>query len=66
MSITELSIKRPSLVIVIFTVLAVLGVFSYFQLKFELDTNVAPPYVTITTIYPALRRKKSKIRLQKK
>ena len=51
MSITEISIKRPSLVIVIFTVLGVLGVFSYFQLKYELLPNVAPPYVTITTIY---------------
>jgi len=36
MTITELSIKRPTLVVVVFTVLAVLGGFSYYQLNYEL------------------------------
>ena len=52
MTITELSIKRPTLVIVVFTVLGVLGIFSYTQLKYELLPKITPPYVTITTIYP--------------
>ncbi|MCU7496110.1 MAG: TolC family protein [Ignavibacteria bacterium] len=52
MTITELSIKRPPLVIVIFTVLAVLGYFSYNQLRYELIPDVTPPYVTVMTNYP--------------
>lgn len=52
MTITELSIKRPTLVVVVFSVLAVLGIFSYTQLKYELLPKITPPFVTITTIYP--------------
>lgn len=52
MTITELSIKRPPLVIVIFTVLAVLGYFSYNQLRYELIPDVTPPFVTVMTVYP--------------
>ncbi|MGE5401451.1 MAG: efflux RND transporter permease subunit [Ignavibacteriales bacterium] len=52
MTITELSIKRPPLIIVIFTVLAVLGYFSYNQLRYELIPDVTPPFVTVMTIYP--------------
>ena len=52
MTITELSIKRPTLVIVVFSVLGVLGIFSYTQLKYELLPKITPPYVTIMTIYP--------------
>ncbi len=52
MTITELSIKRPSLVIVVFAALIVLGLFSYTQLKYELLPKITPPIITITTIYP--------------
>ncbi len=52
MTLTELSIKRPSLIVVIFSALAVLGIFSYSQLKYELLPKITPPFVTITTIYP--------------
>ena len=52
MTITELSIKRPTLVVVVFTVLAVLGIFSYIQLNYELLPKMSIPVVTITTIYP--------------
>jgi HAE1 family hydrophobic/amphiphilic exporter-1 len=52
MTITELSIKRPTLVVVVFTVLAVLGIFSYFQLNYELLPKMSIPVVTITTVYP--------------
>lgn len=52
MTITELSIKRPTLVVVVFTVLGVLGVFSYFQLNYELLPKLSIPVVTITTVYP--------------
>ena len=52
MTLTELSIKRPSLIIVIFTVLGVLGIFSYTQLNYELLPKITPPWVTIITVYP--------------
>lgn len=51
MSITELSIKRPILVIVFFIVLGILGLFSYGNLRYELLPKVTPPYVSVTTIY---------------
>ena len=52
MTITELSIKRPTLVVVVFSVLAVLGLFSYVQLNYELLPKMSIPVVTITTVYP--------------
>lgn len=52
MTITELAIKRPTLIIVIFLALGLLGVFGYFQLRYELLPKVAPPWVVISTVYP--------------
>ncbi|MFN8367264.1 MAG: efflux RND transporter permease subunit [Candidatus Kapaibacterium sp.] len=52
MTITELSIKRPTLVVVAFTILIILGLFSYGQLKYELLPKISPPFVTISTVYP--------------
>ena len=52
MTLTELSIKRPTLIVVIFSALAVLGVFGFNQLKYELLPKINTPFVTITTVYP--------------
>ncbi|HUX60847.1 MAG TPA: efflux RND transporter permease subunit, partial [Ignavibacteriaceae bacterium] len=52
MTITELSIKRPSLVVVVFAALALLGIYSYTQLNYELLPKISPPIITIQTIYP--------------
>jgi len=52
MTITELSIKRPTLVVVVFSVLGVLGLFSVSQMKYDLLPKITPPFVTITTVYP--------------
>ncbi len=52
MSITELSIKRPSFIIVIFIVLMILGYFSYKQLSYELIPKFSAPFVIIQTLYP--------------
>ncbi len=52
MTITELSIKRPTLILVVFLALGLLGVFGYFQLRYELLPKVAPPWVVISTVYP--------------
>jgi hydrophobic/amphiphilic exporter-1 (mainly G- bacteria), HAE1 family len=52
MTITELAIKRPTFIIVVFLVLTLLGVFGYFQLKYELYPNIEPPVVVVITAYP--------------
>lgn len=52
MSITEIAIKRPTLVVVIFTVLALLGITSYTKLNYELIPKLSFPALSITTTYP--------------
>lgn len=52
MTITELSIKRPTLVIVVFTFLIVVGLVAYNQLKYELLPKITPPWLTVITVYP--------------
>ncbi|MGQ9818419.1 MAG: efflux RND transporter permease subunit [Candidatus Kapaibacteriales bacterium] len=52
MTITEIAIKRPTLVVVIFSVLGVLGIFGFQQLNYELIPKMTAPVLTITTIYP--------------
>lgn len=52
MTITELSIKRPSLIIVVFAALITIGIFSFIKLNYELIPRITSPIVTITTIYP--------------
>ena len=52
MTITELSIKRPSLVIVIFSALIVLGYVQLYTVEIRIAAEITPPIITITTIYP--------------
>lgn len=52
MSITEIAIKRPSLIIVIFTVLMLGGLFSYKQMNYELMPDFSVPTLVVTTQYP--------------
>ena len=52
MNLTALSIRRPSLIIVVFAVLTFMGVASYFSLPIELVPKFDPPVVTIMTVYP--------------
>ncbi|WP_285009416.1 efflux RND transporter permease subunit [Pedobacter faecalis] len=52
MKITDISIKRPSLVIVVFTALTLLGLLSYFSLGYELLPKFSNNVVSIQTIYP--------------
>lgn len=52
MSIVEISIKRPLLIIVIFTVLALAGIFAYTKLNYELLPKFKMAYVSIGTLYP--------------
>ncbi|RAJ01554.1 HAE1 family hydrophobic/amphiphilic exporter-1 [Chitinophaga skermanii] len=52
MKITEISIKRPTVVVVLFTILTLLGVMSYKSLNYELLPKFSSPIVTISTVYP--------------
>jgi HAE1 family hydrophobic/amphiphilic exporter-1 len=52
MSITEIAIKRPTLVVVTFAVLAFLGIISYFSLNYELFPKYSQPVLVIVTPYP--------------
>jgi len=52
MKISELSIKRPIYVIVLFTVLSVLGYMSYKSLSAELMPKFTPPMINVQIVYP--------------
>ncbi|MFM7388300.1 MAG: efflux RND transporter permease subunit [Bacteroidota bacterium] len=52
MTLTELSIKRPSFIIVIFTILIGGGMLCYQKLSYELMPDFSPPVLTVTTTYP--------------
>jgi hydrophobic/amphiphilic exporter-1 (mainly G- bacteria), HAE1 family len=52
MSITNISVKRPTIVVVIFSILVLLGLVGYRSLTYELLPKLSTPVITITTIYP--------------
>lgn len=52
MSITELSIKRPSFIMVIFIALTFLGVISYSRLNYELTPDMSMSMFSVTIAYP--------------
>jgi HAE1 family hydrophobic/amphiphilic exporter-1 len=52
MNITEISIKRPSLIIVLFGVFTLLGIIGYMNLSYELLPDFNQPVVVIKTMYP--------------
>jgi HAE1 family hydrophobic/amphiphilic exporter-1 len=52
MNITELSIKRPSLIVVLFGVLTLLGIIGFSNLSYELLPDFSQPVVVIKTMYP--------------
>jgi hydrophobe/amphiphile efflux-1 (HAE1) family protein len=52
MKLAEISIKRPSLIIVLFTILILGGLFSYTQLGYELIPKFEQNVITISTVYP--------------
>ncbi|HEV8353876.1 MAG TPA: efflux RND transporter permease subunit [bacterium] len=52
MSLSDLSIRRPVLVLMVIGALMVLGIISYTRLPVELFPNVQFPFVTVLTSYP--------------
>ena len=51
MKIAEISIKRPSIVIVLLVLLVAGGLFSYPQLNYELIPKFEVKVVTVSTVY---------------
>lgn len=52
MKITEISIKRPTIVVVVFVILGLLGFISYKSLSYELLPKFSTNTITIAAIYP--------------
>ncbi|MFV0151440.1 efflux RND transporter permease subunit [Empedobacter falsenii] len=52
MNISEISIKRPSLIIVLFSVFTLLGIIGFKNLSYELMPDFNQPVVVIRTAYP--------------
>lgn len=52
MNITKLSVNRPTLVVVIFTILIFLGISSYKSLNSELLPPMTAPAFVVMTVYP--------------
>lgn len=52
MNISEISVKRPTLVVVLFTVLTFLGYMSMRSLNYELIPKFSEPFFSVVTVYP--------------
>ena len=52
MQITKIAIQRSTIVVVLFTILTSLGIFSYSQMSYELLPKFSPNVVTVSTLYP--------------
>ncbi|QQT24832.1 efflux RND transporter permease subunit [Sphingobacterium spiritivorum] len=52
MKISEISIKRPSIIIVLFIILTLGGLFSYKLLSYELIPKFEVNVITVQTVYP--------------
>jgi len=52
MTISELAIKRSTLVVIVFTALTLLGIFCYTMLNYSLIPKIDAPYVIVVTQYP--------------
>ena len=52
MKISEISIKRPSIILVLFIILTLGGIFSYSQMGYELIPKFEVNVITVQTVYP--------------
>lgn len=52
MNITEISIRRPSLIVVLFSLFALVGFIGFKNLSYELMPDFNQPVVVIKTVYP--------------
>lgn len=65
MTITELAIKRPIIIIVLFLALTILGIFGYNQLKYDLFPDISIPNISISTNYSGASAREVEISVTK-
>lgn len=66
MSVTEIAIKRPLLLVVVFTILIFFGIQSYLKLNYNLLPKIELPTVSISTVYPGASAAEVQINVTKK
>ncbi|MBY0349039.1 MAG: efflux RND transporter permease subunit [Hydrotalea flava] len=66
MNITEISIKRPSLIIVLFGLFTLLGIIGFKNLSYELMPDFNQPVVVIKTMYPGAEPEEVETSVSKK
>jgi HAE1 family hydrophobic/amphiphilic exporter-1 len=66
MNLTEISIKRPSIIIVLFSLFILIGYIGYKNLSYELMPDFAQPVVVIKTIYPGAEPEEVETSVSKK
>src|SRR5690606_14531146 len=66
MKIAEISIKRPSIVIVVFTALTLLGILSYLSLNYEVLPKATTSVISSTTTCPGASASEVEITVTKK
>ncbi|MFM2221853.1 MAG: hypothetical protein RLZZ78_110 [Armatimonadota bacterium] len=52
MSLTQLSIKRPIAILMLFAVLTILGLQGLFKMPAEQDPRIDFPFISVSTVYP--------------
>src|SRR5687767_1002957 len=66
MSITELSVRKPKLVAVIFLILVIFGLVSYNKMPYELFPRFDVPLLIINTVYPGASPEEVETQVTKK
>lgn len=66
MGISELSIKRPLFIVVVFTILFLFGFQSYFKLNYNLLPKLQVNVVSVTTLYPGASASEVEFNVTKK
>lgn len=65
MKLTEVAIKRPAFMTMIFVTLAVLGIFGYSRMGVDLLPKMDWPFVSIVTVYPGAGPKEVESQISK-
>jgi HAE1 family hydrophobic/amphiphilic exporter-1 len=65
MKLTEIAIRRPAFITMVFVLLAVLGIFGYSRMGVDLLPKMDWPFVSIVTIYPGAGPKEVESQISK-
>src|SRR5512136_2228606 len=65
MKLTEIAIRRPAFITMVFVLLAVLGIFGYSRMGVDLLPKMDWPFVSIVTVYPGAGPKEVESQISK-